>query len=80
MTRFSNMKEEPKALLDCVDALTALEPPTGPIDPPASPDGAPSQNLYGQVVGEVDHGAGTAPVLPALLLTCALIRIRSFNT
>lgn len=57
-------KEEPKAL-DCVDALTALEHPTELIDPPASSEGASPQNLCGQAVGEVDHGAETVASPPS---------------
>ena len=54
-TLSSHTKEEPKGLLDCVDALTALEPPTELLDPPASPDRALSQPLSEPVVQEDNH-------------------------
>ncbi len=63
-TLSSHEKEQPKAL-DGVDALTAHKPPTEPLDPPASPDGALPQNLYRRVVGEVDHGAETVASPPS---------------
>ena len=57
-------KEEPNAL-DCVDALTGLEHPTEQLEPPASSEGASPQNLCGQAVGEVDHGAETVASPPS---------------
>ena len=60
----SRPREEPKTL-ECVDALTAPEPPTEPLDRRAPRDRALPQYPCGRVIYEDGHGAETVASPPS---------------